>query len=187
MQQSPIRNQQDLQAALAEAEPGAIALVSDNLVENLAQLAQVAARQNSALILLTARHQSIPFSELPSIRGALRHNADARQLLACLHAVAAGERWTAPASQGARDTTGARVLAQLSPRQLQVMSGVSRGAKNIDIARKLGTSEQVVKNMLGGIYDLTGVSDRLELALFVLHHPELAEAARAASSEDSSS
>ena len=74
------------------------------------------------------------------------------------------------------------MLAQLSPRQVKVMSGVSRGAKNVEIARELGTSEQVIKNMLGGIYDLAGVSDRLELALFVLHHPELAEAARHAAS-----
>jgi hypothetical protein len=35
----------------------------------------------------------------------------------------------------------------------------------------------VVKNYLRSIYDKTGVSDRLELALFTIHHRALAEAA----------
>jgi DNA-binding NarL/FixJ family response regulator len=35
----------------------------------------------------------------------------------------------------------------------------------------------VVKNYLRSIYDKTGVSDRLELALFTVHHRALAEAA----------
>jgi hypothetical protein len=37
----------------------------------------------------------------------------------------------------------------------------------------------VVKNYLRSIYDKTGVSDRLELALFTIHHKILAEAAAA--------
>ena len=180
LRQPAFRDQDSLQAALAH-ETGAIALASDSLLQNLAYLARFATERESTLILLTARQQTFEFTELPAIRGSLRRNVDARQLLSCLEAVAAGKRWCTPAD-AAPNTTGARVLAQLSPRQIMVMSGVSRGAKNVEIARELGTSEQVIKNMLGGIYDLAGVSDRLELALFVLHHPELAEAARLASS-----
>jgi DNA-binding NarL/FixJ family response regulator len=41
----------------------------------------------------------------------------------------------------------------------------------------LKTKEQVIKNYLRSIYDKTGVSDRLELALFTIHHKVLAEAA----------
>ena len=180
LREPPTRNQQDLEAQLT-AEPGAIALVSEALVVNLAQLARAAREREGRVILLTVLPQTFGFAELPAIRGALRRNADGQHLLACLRAVAAGDSWFAPATEVVRDTTGARVLAQLSPRQVKVMSGVSRGAKNVEIAREMDTSEQVIKNMLGGIYDLTGVGDRLELALFVLHHPELAEAAHAAS------
>ena len=46
-----------------------------------------------------------------------------------------------------------------------------------EIGDHLGTSEQVVKNKLRSIYDKTGVSDRLELALFTLHHRAMATAA----------
>jgi len=42
---------------------------------------------------------------------------------------------------------------------------------------RLKTTEQVIKNYLRSIYDKTGVSDRLELALFTIHHRVLAQAA----------
>jgi DNA-binding NarL/FixJ family response regulator len=51
-----------------------------------------------------------------------------------------------------------------------------RGYKNREIAAHLCTTEQLVKNALRGIFDKIGVSDRLEVALFVLHHRMLAHA-----------
>ena len=57
-----------------------------------------------------------------------------------------------------------------------------QGCKNKEIASQLGTKEQVIKNYLRSIFDKTGVSDRLELALFTLHHRVLAEAAAHAGS-----
>jgi hypothetical protein len=41
---------------------------------------------------------------------------------------------------------------------------------------QLYTSEQMIKNALRNIFDKIGVSDRLELALFVVHHRILAQA-----------
>jgi DNA-binding CsgD family transcriptional regulator len=60
---------------------------------------------------------------------------------------------------------------------MQIVALIVQGCKNKDIANQLHTKEQVVKNYLRSIYDKTGVSDRLELALFTLHHRLLAEAA----------
>jgi len=57
------------------------------------------------------------------------------------------------------------------------MGLVAEGCKNREIALRLETKEQVVKNYLRAIFDKTGVSDRLELALFTIHHRALAEAA----------
>src|SRR2546425_786989 len=48
-----------------------------------------------------------------------------------------------------------------------------------EIASQLGTTEQVIKNYLRNVYDKIGVSDRLELALFTIHHRILNEAAAA--------
>ena len=60
---------------------------------------------------------------------------------------------------------------------MQIVALIVQGCKNKDIASQLNTKEQVIKNYLRGIYDKTGVSDRLELALFTLHHRILADAA----------
>uniref|UniRef100_E6QLN7 HTH luxR-type domain-containing protein n=1 Tax=mine drainage metagenome TaxID=410659 RepID=E6QLN7_9ZZZZ len=60
---------------------------------------------------------------------------------------------------------------------MRIVALIVQGCKNREIAFRLKTTEQVVKNYLRSIYDKTGVSDRLELALFTLHHRVLAEAA----------
>ena len=54
---------------------------------------------------------------------------------------------------------------------------ILQGYKNREIAEELKNSEQVIKNYLRSIFDKTGVSDRLELALFTMHHKILAHAA----------
>jgi DNA-binding NarL/FixJ family response regulator len=47
---------------------------------------------------------------------------------------------------------------------------VWEGHTNRDIAREIGTSEQVVKNYLRTTFDKLGVWSRLELALYIAHH-----------------
>ena len=75
---------------------------------------------------------------------------------------------------------GARVRDRLTPKELRIVALIVQGYKNKDIAAQLGTTEQVIKNYLRNVYDKIGVSDRLELALFTIHHRILAEAAAAA-------
>jgi len=51
--------------------------------------------------------------------------------------------------------------------------------KNKEIAIKVGTTEQVVKNYLRKVYDKLGVADRLELALYCLNSRVLQDAKQA--------
>ena len=74
------------------------------------------------------------------------------------------------------DLVGTRVRDRLSDRELRIIAAVVQGYKNRDIAIQLYTSEQMVKNALRNIFDKIGVSDRLELALFTIHHRILAQA-----------
>ena len=67
---------------------------------------------------------------------------------------------------------------RLTPKELKIVALIVQGCKNKEIAVRLMTTEQVIKNYLRSIYDKTGVSDRLELALFTIHHRILAEAAQ---------
>src|SRR5438094_110534 len=65
-----------------------------------------------------------------------------------------------------------RVVAQADPseKELAIISFVTQGMRNKEIASEVGTTEQVIKNYLRKIYDKLGVSDRLELALYCIHH-----------------
>jgi DNA-binding NarL/FixJ family response regulator len=75
------------------------------------------------------------------------------------------------------DLVGARVRDRLTAKELKIVALIVQGYKNKEIATQLGTTEQVIKNYLRNVYDKIGVSDRLELALFTIHHRILAEAA----------
>ncbi len=58
----------------------------------------------------------------------------------------------------------------LSTREREIVALVSQGFKNKEMAEKMFISEQTVKNHLHNIFDKLGVSDRLELALYAIHH-----------------
>jgi len=56
----------------------------------------------------------------------------------------------------------------LNPKEMQIVTFIVEGRTNKDIANTLNTSEQVIKNHLGKIFDKLGVFNRLELALYAL-------------------
>jgi DNA-binding NarL/FixJ family response regulator len=58
----------------------------------------------------------------------------------------------------------------LTPRELEIVGVIVGGYSNHDIAAKFSISEKTVKHHLTNIFDKLGVSNRLELALFALHH-----------------
>jgi two-component system, NarL family, nitrate/nitrite response regulator NarL len=63
-----------------------------------------------------------------------------------------------------------RTLPRLSPKELTIISCITQGKRNKEIAHELGTTEQVIKNCLRNVYDKLGVADRVELAHYGLHH-----------------
>lgn len=58
----------------------------------------------------------------------------------------------------------------LTPRELEIIGVILGGYSNSDIALRFSISEKTVKHHLTNIFDKVGVSNRLELALFALHH-----------------
>lgn len=58
----------------------------------------------------------------------------------------------------------------LTPRELEVVGSIVEGCSNRDIAKQFNLSEETVKRHLSNIFDKTGVSTRLELALFAIAH-----------------
>jgi two-component system, NarL family, nitrate/nitrite response regulator NarL len=65
----------------------------------------------------------------------------------------------------------------LTRRELEVLGLVVAGSQNKDIAAKFSLSEHTVKHHLTNIFDKTGASNRLELALFAIHHQLILPAA----------
>ena len=58
----------------------------------------------------------------------------------------------------------------LTPRERQIAGAVVSGMTNREIARQLKVTEDTVKHHMTSIFDKLGVSNRLELALFVINH-----------------
>ena len=115
------------------------------------------------------------------IRGVVYRNTVGEELVECLHRVIKGYRSIQRVGEAIRlddeASIGTRVRDRLTPKEMQVVALLMQGCKNKEIGLRLGTTEQVVKNYLRNIYDKTGVSDRLELALFATHNRVLAAAA----------
>jgi DNA-binding NarL/FixJ family response regulator len=111
--------------------------------------------------------------------GIVSREVEPEMLVECLRKVAQGEPWLesravawvmqAYRAQGVRPT-GARPKVSLTPKESLIVSCVTQGMKNKEIALRVGTTEQVVKNYLRKVYDKLGVADRLELALYCLNH-----------------
>ena len=120
---------------------------------------------------------------------------DSDLFVECLRKVAAGDAWVEPhamkwvldayRTQGMRPQTS-RTKVQLTPKEALIVSCVTQGMKNKEIAQRVGTTEQVVKNYLRKVYDKLGVADRLELALYCLNSRVLQDAKQAAPAEPQS-
>lgn len=133
------------------------------------------------IILLTAAIEKAQIVQALQLgaRGVVLKDSATQLLLKCIRTVVAGEYWVGregvadlvsalrdllPASrQEARQKTFG-----LTPRELEIVAAVVSGSTNKDIARELAISEDTVKHHLTNIFDKTGVSNRLELALFAV-------------------
>lgn len=111
------------------------------------------------------------------VRGILTRSVSPELLVRCVRKVAAGEtwldnqgvNWLIEAYRSQAQLGGGKQQLRLSDKEMMIISGVTQGLKNKDIAVQVGTTEQVVKNYLRKIYDKLGVTDRLELALYSMH------------------
>jgi two-component system nitrate/nitrite response regulator NarL len=113
------------------------------------------------------------------VRGIIPRSISPDLLVKCVRTIAAGETWIdnqsinlvieAYRSQPSAPTSP---LERLSPKEIAIVSCITLGMRNKEIAHELGTTEQVIKNYLRKVYDKLDVSDRLELALYCLqrHH-----------------
>jgi two-component system nitrate/nitrite response regulator NarL len=134
------------------------------------------------IILLTSTISTQQIIEALHIgaRGIVLKDAVAQHLTQALQTVAGGDYWIG----GARVVNLMAALRELmekvkaperktfglTPREMDVVGCIVEGCSNRDIARQFTISEETVKRHLSNIFDKTGVSTRLELALFAIAH-----------------
>lgn len=122
------------------------------------------------------------------VRGIVSRSIPPELLVRCVRKVAAGEpwldkrsvNWLAEAYRAQVHSSGPHGRVQLSEKEQVIVSMVTEGRRNKEIALALGTTEQVVKNYLRRIYERFGVGDRLELAIYSLQHGLVRREARPA-------
>jgi DNA-binding NarL/FixJ family response regulator len=146
---------------------------------------------NSKLIVQVSESDENNTVELyrRGVRGVVPRSISPDLLVKCVRKIAAGETWIDNQSISwvidayraqAASLTNPRTQPRLSDKELAIIACITRGMRNKEIAYQIGTTEQVVKNYLRKVYDKLGVSDRLELALYCLHHQILKQETAAA-------
>jgi two-component system nitrate/nitrite response regulator NarL len=135
------------------------------------------------IVLLTSTITSQQIIEALQIgaRGIILKGSVAGDLSNALRAVLSGDYWIG----GERVTNLLKALHELmaqaatiperktyglTPRELEVVTCIVEGCSNRDIAKQFTISEETVKRHLSNVFDKTGVSTRLELALFAIAH-----------------
>jgi DNA-binding NarL/FixJ family response regulator len=153
--------------------------LAPNPVEAVAELLRLSPQLNIVVVTPAADEQLTLDLFRRGAHGILSREVEPEILVECLRKVAAGEpwlesqaiHWVMEAYRGhSLRPSGARPKVQLTPKETLIVSCVTQGMKNKEIAVRVGTTEQVVKNYLRKVYDKLGVADRLELALYCLSH-----------------
>jgi len=104
--------------------------------------------------------------------GVLEHDRSATVLFKSIRSVAKGEYWVERALVGAlaRQVRLSSKPFGLTQRQREVLSLVVLGYSNKEIAARCRVSSDTIKHHVTSIFDKTGASTRVELAVFALHH-----------------
>jgi len=162
---------------------GDVLIFEAKLADNPADTVSELLRLSPALRLVVVTSNSDEELTLELFRrgahGIISREVEPELLLDCIRKAAKGEPWLdskgihwvleAFRTQGIRPATG-RTKVQLTPKESLIVSCVTQVMKNKEIASRVGTTEQVVKNYLRKVYDKLGVADRLELALYCLNN-----------------
>jgi DNA-binding NarL/FixJ family response regulator len=161
-----------------------VALVSANLEDDPLKGCAVArellaARPALRVVILIEQptREVVVESFRAGARGVFGQNDSVQALWKCIRSVNSGQIWAnnmeieyllAAASQPVPvRVVDAKGVSLLSPREQDVVHAVGGGLTNREIADRLQLSEHTVKNHLFRIFDKLGISNRVELIMYV--------------------
>ena len=165
-----VRNPTDVvlvEGELLTGSPGSIAELQ-RIAPDIKLIVQTASLNEDQTVELYRR----------GIRGIISRSISPDLLVRCIRCINSGETWidnqalnwviSAYRAQDA-EVRSPRPQLRLTPKETDIITCLTKGMRNKEIAFQLGTTEQVIKNYLRKIYHKLGVADRLELALYCLH------------------
>jgi DNA-binding NarL/FixJ family response regulator len=159
-------------------------LILDMALRELPEMATLTGSPGCRTILLIkagdagALHDPFP----TGVYGYVLREAEIDSLIDAVHCVMRGEYWIGTAAVSDRACAFQQMAEpagkeprrkgtfDLTGREMEILSEVVRGYSNKAIAKKFSISEDTVKHHLTHIFDKLGVYNRLELALFAIHH-----------------
>jgi DNA-binding NarL/FixJ family response regulator len=176
------RNDDEVISLVAERKPDILLLdfsVRTEAAFEVLQRLQVS-RTGAQIILLTTRSVRLDVVRLMKLggRGVVSANSPTPLLLKSIRSVFRGEIWlkrqdladvVTMLTLATRPIT-ARSPVHLTPRQYEVLKVLASGGTNREVARILSVSEDTVKHHITKILDKTGMSSRVELALYAVEH-----------------
>jgi DNA-binding NarL/FixJ family response regulator len=183
---------ENLYAALVRFPTDVVLMEGQLIAGTVDAIPQLVQRASSAkLIVQVSESDESNTVELyrRGVRGVVPRSISPDLLIKCVRKIAAGETWIDNQSISwvidayraqAHALTNPKTQPKLSEKELAIIACITRGMRNKEIAYQIGTTEQVIKNYLRKVYDKLGVSDRLELALYCLHHQILRNQTQAA-------
>jgi DNA-binding NarL/FixJ family response regulator len=133
------------------------------------------------VILTTFEQDDYIFGALSAgASGFLLKRTKPEELVAAIHTVAAGDSLLSPsvtsrviarmAHQPVPDSTSDARLAELTPRERQVLELVARGLSNAEIAARLVIEESTVKTHTKRILAKLDIRDRVQAVIFAYEH-----------------
>lgn len=155
-------------------------------LEALRAVAEESPALKAVILTGTIERQQILEALQLGARGIVLKEEVADHLVTALRTVAEGRYWL-----GGRPVTNLvdivrdlvaesgppRNTFNLTPREIEIVQAIVEGCTNKDIAARFSIAQDTVKRHLTNIFDKTGVSTRLELAMFAVHHRLVAPSA----------
>jgi DNA-binding NarL/FixJ family response regulator len=146
----------------------------------LEQLDEAASSVRTILLTASISKADVVTALQLGARGVVLKDAASQVLFSAIRCVMNGQYWVGGAGVKGLVETLQQLLASddgekkrnfgLTRRELDVVGTIVAGYQNKEIAQKFSISEDTVKHHLTNIFNKVGVSNRLELALFAVHH-----------------
>lgn len=165
-----VSNSTDNLASTLESERPDILLLDLTTDVSFQLLRELKKRSDSCKMLLWVNTISteLAFQAMGlGVRGIVRKTLPAETLIECLRKVNQGELWF---EKTLTDSMLSARKVSLTRREGQLVTLLSQGLKNKEIATVLCVSENTVKVYLSRLFQKVGVKDRFELALYGLRN-----------------